>query len=144
MEILINIQLINSEFNPEIAKDFYQGQESEDNVRTIWEDEFKLQGVDQHSIQHKEPYVLKGLFADNSPFEFEIDKVSKIICQHSDGKISEFAFSKKLVKKINKKNISDKKILIEVELNDELPLENPIDGVYILASDFPKALKSSD
>jgi hypothetical protein len=55
-----------------------------------------------------------------------------------------FAVSKKLIKKTEKiiKDQEDETHMY-FYLKDTLPLENPMNGIYILKSDFPKELKKT-
>ena len=64
-------------------------------------------------------------------------------CITESGKNMLFAVSKKILKK-TEKIVDDKKdeTHLYFYLRDALPIENPMDGVYILKQDFPKELKS--
>mgnify|MGYP005721453963 CR=1 FL=1 len=134
--------MLNSDFNQSIADDFNDGDESEDNVKRVWEDELKVaQSVVAHKISHNQTYTLAGFYGDDKPFEFKIPNVSLIECETNSGENIKFAVSKKLIKSIDK-NINEEKNEghITVYLKDSTPLENPVSGVYIDKADFPKEL----
>lgn len=142
MKVTINIKLVNSEFDQDIAIALYEGNESEENIRYLWEDEFEVKGeVDSFKVKNNAIYVLEGLKSDDSKFTYEIDEMTIVECINNSGQISQFGFSKKLVKSTDK--IVDEKtknIIFNVLLSDKLEHVNPIDGLYILKSKFPKDL----
>ncbi len=141
MKVTINIKLHNHEFEQNIADDFYGGEETDDNVKYLWEDEFEVKGdVTSFKIKNAEPYVLRGLYPDNKEFNFEINDVTICECINNKNQVSQFVFSKKLVKSTDKVVDDKGDITFEVILKDKLPMENPMDGIYILTKDFPKEL----
>ena len=42
MNLHLHFILVNSEFNVGLADDLYNGEESEDNIKHLWEDEFQV------------------------------------------------------------------------------------------------------
>jgi hypothetical protein len=143
MDLYLHFILVNSEFNQGLADDLYKGEETEDNIKYLWEDEFKVSGtVKEFKIKNNSSYTLAGYFPDNTPFSFEIPEVSVCDCLMENGERTVFAVSKKLVKK-TEKIIKEKEDTTHMYfyLKDSLPMENPMNGVYILKSDFPKELK---
>jgi hypothetical protein len=146
MNLYLHFILLNSDFNQGIADDFYDGQESEDNIKHLWEDELLVnEPVVDFKIKHNEPYVLNGLFANDKPFSFEIPNVTTINCTLKSGIVSQFAVSKKLLKK-TEKTVDEKKneTHLYFYMRDDQPFQNPIDGVYIVNADFPNELKKQD
>jgi hypothetical protein len=142
MNVTLNIKLVNSEFNAAFANELYNGEESEDNIKYIWEDEFEVKGnVSSFKVKHNTSYILQGLRADDSQFSFEIPDMTVCECALSDGTTSRFAFSKKLIKSTEK--IEDEKGNIQffVFLKETIEHINPMDGVYILKDDFPLELQ---
>jgi len=143
MNLHLHFILVNSEFSQGLADDLYEGQESEDNIKHLWEDEFKVAGtVKEFKIRNNSTYTLAGYFPDDTAFSFEIPEMTVCDCMMESGEQMLFAVSKKLIKKTEK-------IIREAEdethmyfyLKDTLPMENPMNGVYILKTDFPKELK---
>ncbi len=145
MDLYLHFILVNSEFSQGLADDLYEGQESEDNIKYLWEDEFKVsQPVKEFKIKNNSTYTLAGYFPDDAPFSFEIDDMSVCDCLTESGERMLFAVSKKLVKK-TEKIISENKDETHMYfyLKDSLPMENPMNGVYILKTDFPKELRKA-
>ena len=141
MKVIIAVKLLNSDFNQSIADDFHEGEESEDNIKYQWEDEFIVQGdVSSFKIRNSSPYVLAGLYPNGEKFSFEILNTSIVECITEHG-LQQFAFSKKLVKTTDKKDKPNSDVVFTIELKDDIPFENPMDGVYIFTPDFPKELK---
>ena len=63
-------------------------------------------------------------------------------CTTESDNLMQFAVSKKLLKKTEK--VIDEKTNethLYFYLRDAMPMENPMDGVFILKTDFPKELK---
>ncbi len=143
MNLHLHFILVNSEFNQGLANDLYNGEESEDNIKHLWEDEFKVSGdVKEFKIRNNAIYNLAGFFADNKPFNFEIWDMTIVDCTTTDDKQMQFAVSKKLLKKTEKiLNEKTNETHLYFYLRDNIPFENPMNGVYIDKKDFPKELK---
>jgi hypothetical protein len=143
MDLYLHFILVNSEFNVGLADDLYEGQESEDNIKHLWEDELKVsEPIKEFKIKNNSSYTLAGYFPDNSEFSFDIWDMTVVDCITESGNAMQFAVSKKLVKKTEK--VVDEKANethMYFYLKDAMPMENPMDGVYILKTDFPKELK---
>ncbi|MCW3084511.1 MAG: hypothetical protein JWP12_1877 [Bacteroidetes bacterium] len=145
MDLYLHFILVNSEFSQGLADDLYEGEESEDNIKYLWEDEFKVsQPVKEFKIKNNSTYTLAGYFPDETAFSFEIDEMSVCDCLTESGERMLFAVSKKLVKKTEKTMSENKEEThMYFYLKDSLPMENPMNGVYILKTDFPKELRKA-
>jgi hypothetical protein len=144
MNLHLHFILVNSEFNQGIADDLNDGQESEDNIKYLWEDEFKVsEPVKDFKIKNNAIYTLAGYFPDDKEFNFEIWDMTIVDCITENGKNMQFAVSKKLLKK-TEKIVDDKKeeTHLYFYLRDMIPMENPMNGLYIIKQDFPEELKS--
>ena len=143
MNLYLHFILVNSEFNQGLADDLYEGQESEENIKYLWEDEFKVsERVKEFKIKNNAVYTLAGYYPDNNPFSFEIPDMTIIDCTTESGKNMQFTVSKKLLKKTDKvveEKTGDTHLYFY--LRDLQPLENPMNGIYIVKTDFPKELK---
>lgn len=145
MDLHLHFILVNSEFNVGLADDLYEGQESEDNIKHLWEDELKVsEPVTDFKIKNNTTYTLAGYFPDEKPFSFEINDMTVVNCTTQSGSTMQFAISKKLLKK-TEKTVDEKQqeTHLYFYLRDTAPMENPMNGVYILKSDFPKELKKT-
>lgn len=145
MDLYLHFILVNSEFNQGLADDLYEGEESEDNIKHLWEDELKVsEPVKEFKIRNNSVYTLSGCFSDEKPFSFEIQDMTVVDCKTGKADSMQFAVSKKLLKKTEKVvNEKTNETHLYFYLRDSQPLENPMNGVYILKSDFPKELKKS-
>lgn len=142
MKVTVNVKLVNSEFDQDIAIALYEGDESDENIKYLWEDEFEVIGdVESFKVKNNAIYTLEGLKADDTKFSFEIWDMTIVECIDKDGNINQFSFSKKLVKSTEKiQDEQTKDIVFKVILTDKLEHVNPMDGLYILKSNFPKEL----
>jgi hypothetical protein len=143
MDLYLHFILVNSEFNQGIANDLYEGQESEDNIKHLWEDELKVsEPIKEFKIKNNTTYTLAGYFPDDKPFSFEIWDMTVVDCTTESGKAMQFAISKKLIKKTEKvMEEGTGETHMYFYLRDAMPMENPMDGVYIVKTDFPKELR---
>ena len=143
MNLHLHFILVNSEFNNGLADDLYNGEESEDNIKHLWEDEFLVsEPVKEFKIKNNSTYTLAGYFPDDTAFSFEIWDMTVVDCVTESGEEMQFAVSKKLVKKtekVVKENTNETHMYFY--LRDAMPMENPMNGVYIVKTDFPKELK---
>ncbi len=143
MNLYLHFILVNSEFNQGLADDLNEGEETEDNIKYLWEDELKVaEPIKEFKIKNNATYTLAGFFPDDKEFSFDILDTTIVDCITESGKNMQFAVSKKLLKKTDKK-VDEKmdETHLYFYLRDTFPQENPMDGVYILKQDFPKALK---
>ena len=145
MNLHIHFILVNSDFNQSIADDFHNGEESEDNIKHLWEDELVVnEPVKDFKIKHNEPFFLKGLYPNDAPFSFEIPDVTIVDCNTKSGTPTQFTVSKKLIKK-TEKTVDEQagETHFYFYLRDEVPFKNPMSGVYIINQDFPIELNES-
>ncbi|HET6228326.1 MAG TPA: hypothetical protein VFF27_18745 [Bacteroidia bacterium] len=143
MDLHLHFILINSEFNQGLADDLYGGEESEDNIKYLWEDELKVsEPIKDFKIKNNVTYTLAGYFPNNEAFSFEIEDMTVLTCITESDATMQFAVSKKLLKKTDKKvDEALKQTHMYFYLRDTPGLENPMNGVYIAKPDFPKGLK---
>ncbi len=100
--------------------------------------------VKDFKIKNNAIYTLAGFFPNDEAFSFEIWDMTVIDCFTENGQNMQFAVSKKLLKKTEK--VVDEKAQethMYFYLRDGIPMENPMNGVYIVKSDFPKELKKT-
>ncbi|MBL7883051.1 MAG: hypothetical protein JNL69_03210, partial [Bacteroidia bacterium] len=103
MNLHLHFIQVNSEFSQGFADDLHDGQESEDNIKHLWEDELKVsEPVKEFKIKNNTQYTLAGYFSDNTSFSFEINDMTVIECITDKGSKMQFAVSKKLLKKTDK------------------------------------------
>jgi hypothetical protein len=141
MNLFVHFIELDSDFDQEYADTKHNGEESEENIKYSWEDELKVNGdVIDMKIINNATYTLKGVFADNKPFSFDIPNVSICEYQFKSGEKEQFAVSKKLIKKTDKKTLKNGDMHFYFFLKDTFEVENPIDGLYIIEEDFPKEL----
>lgn len=140
MKVTINVKLVNSKFNQAYADKENEGEETEDNIKYLWEDEFDVQGdVANLKVINNTTYMLKGLYPDDDEFCFEIPDMTILECTMIDGSQTLIPFSKRAINKTEKIETKDG-ILFFVYLKSIKDIVNPMQGVYILKEDYPKEL----
>ncbi|MES2565930.1 MAG: hypothetical protein V4565_03625 [Bacteroidota bacterium] len=140
MEVTINVKLVNSKFNQAYADKENEGDETEDNIKYLWEDEFEVQGnVTNFKVVNNTTYLLKGLYPDDDEFSFEIPDMTVLEFTLENGTVSLFPFSKKAISKTEKVDAKNG-FTFFVQLKSIREVVNPMTGVYILKDDYPEEL----
>lgn len=140
MKVTINVKLVNSKFNQAYADKENEGDETEDNIKYLWEDEFEVQGnVANFKVINNTTYLLNGLYPNDDEFSFEIPDMTVLECTLDNGAVTLLPFSKKAINKTEKVD-SKNGFTFFVHLKSIREVVNPMTGVYILKDDYPKEL----
>lgn len=140
MKVTVNVKLVNSKFDQAYADKENEGDETEDNIKYLWEDEFEIQGnVETFKVVNNTTYLLKGLYPDDEEFCFEIPDMTVLQCTMADGSVTLLPFSKKAIGKTEKVE-TKKGMTFNVQLKSIREVVNPMTGVYILREDYPEEL----
>lgn len=140
MKVTLNVKLVNSKYSQAYADKDNEGEETEDNIKYLWEDEFDVQGnVKDFKVVNNTTYLLKGLYPNDDEFCFEIPDMMIVECTMDDGSINQMPFSKKAVSKTEKVETPDG-LMLYVHLKSVRQVVNPMTGVYILKDDYPEEL----
>ncbi len=140
MIVTINVKLVNSKFDQAYADRDNEGEETEDNIRYLWEDEFEVKGnVTNFKVINNTTYLLNGLYPNDDEFSFEIPDMTVLECTMDNGSVTLLPFSKKAISKTEKKE-NKKGMTFNVFLKSTKEIVNPMTGVYILKDDYPKEL----
>ncbi len=140
MIVTINVKLVNSKFDQAYADRDNEGEETEDNIRYLWEDEFEVKGnVTSFKVINNTTYLLNGLYPNDDEFSFEISDMTVLECTMNDGSVTLLPFSKKAISKTEKVE-TKKGMTFNVFLKSAKEIVNPMTGVYILKEDYPKEL----
>lgn len=140
MKVTVNVKLVNSKFDQAYADKENEGDETEDNIKYLWEDEFEIQGnVETFKVVNNTTYLLKGLYPDDEEFCFEIPDMTVLQCTMADGSVTLLPFSKKAIGKTEKVE-TKKGMTFNVQLKSVREVVNPMTGVYILKEDYPEEL----
>ncbi|MFN8117547.1 MAG: hypothetical protein U0W65_15670 [Bacteroidia bacterium] len=140
MIVTINVKLVNSKFDQAYADRDNEGEETEDNIRYLWEDEFEVKGnVANFKVINNTTYLLNGLYPNDDEFSFEIPDMTVLECTMDNGSKTLLPFSKKAVSKTEKVE-TKKGMTFNVFLKSTKEVVNPMTGVYILKEDYPKEL----
>ena len=136
----VRVYLINDDFSQEYADQHNQGKESELNRLYEWEDELDIK-QDVESVQQFEgaEIVLQGTMPNGEAFSEEVKDMRKFVLFDKQGApIAQIACSEELFDRFEEER-SD---LLELKLflRDRMPLSNPIPGIDISASHYPKSL----
>lgn len=137
MKLTITIKEVNSEFDYEYAEKSHNGRESSDNIKYNWEDQLELiNDITDLKIRNRAVYILRGE-RDGQPFEYEIPDMTILDCTGADGSLTQFAFSRRILKDTKKSVTKEGDVQFFVFLKDSAEQVNPVEGIYIHADDFP-------
>lgn len=140
MKVTLNIKLVNSKFNQAYADKDNEGEETEDNIKYLWEDEFEVKGnVKNFRVINNTTYLLKGLYPNDDEFCFEIPNMTVLECTMEDGSVTLLPFSKKAISKTDKVDSKDG-LYFNINLKSIYEIINPMLGVYIIIDDYPQEL----
>lgn len=141
MKLTLNVKLVNAKFDQAYADKDNEGEETEDNIRFLWEDEFEVKGdVEDFKVINNTTYQLRGLFENDEEFCFEIPDMTVVECTMKNGTKTLIPFSKKAVSKTSKVE-SKQGFYFNVLLKNTKELVNPMEGVYIIKDDYPEELQ---
>jgi len=127
---------LNDLFSEDLANTLHHGNETEDNHRYHWEDEFAVHNVLTFSVAEHGEYQLKGTQSKGGDFSFAIPNMTVITLSLLNGSEAQFAISNQLIERVTQTS-NDQDIHMLVELKDSEPFANPITGIYIANHDFP-------
>jgi hypothetical protein len=138
MQYSIHFIYQNPEFDKAHAEEYHEGQESENNIRDIWEDEIDVQGeVTDFKIKHKEEFILQAQ-QDDEVLEFPIPNMTRFEFTLEDGKQTVLAASNKIIKKTEVRDLREDAKVIYVYLKGKDEPISPFPGLYVKPEDFPK------
>jgi hypothetical protein len=144
MKLHLHFISVNTQFDHKLADDLFEGQETEDNIKHLWEDDMTVsEDVKEYKILNNENYVLAGFFPDGKPFSYVIPEMTLCNAYTQNGATMQFAVSKKILKKTEKVEDASGTHLY-FYLSDHHPMINPMNGVYIFKKDFPAELKKTE
>ncbi|MCB0478437.1 MAG: hypothetical protein KDC84_09755 [Crocinitomicaceae bacterium] len=137
MSLTCRFIMPNEEYSQEYADENHNGEESDDNYKLLWEDEFNFTGkIDSIELSKDSVYHLQGERGGET-FNLPVEnmKIWNLIGDNQN----QIAISSEV---IEKENIDLEKGVFEITFKEMSVLTNLIPGVYINITDFPKELVS--
>jgi hypothetical protein len=140
MKCNIHVYLLNEHFSQEHADANHKGEESENNQKYEWEDEFAVTSdVFEINVHENASFPLQGELPDGTPFSHDVNNMLLFeICSH-DAPVTCVGASSSIVSNWERSDTSET-ISLRIYLKDYEPMSNPIPGIYIASKEFPKAL----
>ena len=140
MECKIQVYLLNEHFSIEHADAHNNGEESENNLKYEWEDEFSVtSSVESVEIHENVAFPLQGELPDGTAFSHEVENMFLFEIKSSDAP-STFIVASKSIVDSHELIKEAARFSIRLYLKDYEPMSNPIPGIYIASKEFPKAL----
>ncbi len=138
MAYTVQVYLKNGNYSAEYAQEQHNGEDSPENIRFEWEDEFRIKGVFADVVVKRDDvFQIEGEMGDGQVFSFTLPNMMLMELQAQTGSVT-LGFSEKAV---DGYEIDKEKQHITVFLNDDEVVENPMPGLYVVLSDFPKELQ---
>ncbi|MES2589400.1 MAG: hypothetical protein V4622_10500 [Bacteroidota bacterium] len=135
MKLTLHYLLLNENFSPEYAEANHQGEETENNPKYEWEDEFDINDIDSFQIIRNGKLPLSGELPNGENFSVEVDKMCVIELLTSSKQKAYLGISESILESFEE---TENKITIYIK--DYEPHANPMPGVYIASKEFPKEL----
>jgi hypothetical protein len=138
MKFILRVKCVNHDFSQEIADKQHGGKESDDNIHYLWEDELELtQKITTIKVRNNVSYLLQGQ-QGRKKFSHEFPSCTIIDCIHEDGTITQFPFTKRLIRDTeNKRSKDGLHLWFTVYLKGKFKIVNPFDGAYFAKEEFP-------
>lgn len=140
MNCSIHVYLLNEHFSPEHAAAHHNGEESENNLKYEWEDEFAVtSNVAEVVVHQNASFPLQGQMPDGTDFSHDVNGMLLFEIRSSDAP-STFVGASVSIVDSHEINRDEKGYDLRLYLKDYEPMANPIPGIYIASKEFPKAL----
>lgn len=144
MKVRIHFFQVNSDFSPEHADAHHNGEESENNVKFDWEDEFEIsKNLKSVEIERNGVFTLQGQHANNELFSEDIPNMFLITFTLTDGQKGYMGVSESMLLDFEQTGTTENPI-INVYIKDYEPFWNEMAGVFVASKEFPKNLKLND
>ncbi len=138
MSYIIHVYLKNASYSEEYANENHKGEDSPENIRYEWEDEFAVRGdITEIETKRNAEYTLSGEKGEDDVFHVVFDDVFIFHFHTKDG-ITPLVFPESAV---DEYELDKDRKKLRVYLNDDELIENPIPGIYLLGNKFPKELR---
>lgn len=139
MRCNINVYGLNHLYSQTFADLNHDGQESLDNYKFDWEDQFELTSdVESFEEIAQTTYFLKGSKGEKE-FSEEVHNMFLIKLKSADGTMNEIGCS---ISILDSYEVLEKegKLNVNIYVKDLEPYSNPIPGIYIASKEFPQSL----
>lgn len=144
MKVRIHFFQVNSDFSIEHAEAHHQGQESENNLKYDWEDEFEIsQNLKAVEILRKDTFTLQGQFPDGNEFLEQIPNMCLVALHLEDGQTGFMGVSESMLIELVEEGTANEPV-VKFYIKDYEPCWNEMPGVFIAAKEFPKNIKLND
>lgn len=141
MKCTIHIYLINDLYSQDFADKNYQGNESADNRKYLWEDELSVnEDVIEADELRNSVYSLQGEMGSGNKFKFDIPGMHIVQIKTKSGQDVLIGASESIAECCEIKKSKD--ITVSLFIKDNEPYANPVPGIYIASKEFPKELIS--
>lgn len=140
MILQAHFYLINDDFSPEYADANHQGQESENNPRFEWEDEYEVsENLKEVRIHRQGSFSIQGQLPNQDTFRCELRNMCVIEMLLNDGQSGYFGVSESILDSIEEEKTDDTHI-VRAYIKDYEPFGEAVTGVYLASKEFPTEL----
>jgi hypothetical protein len=144
MKASIHFFQVNSDFSIEHAEAHYNGEESENNLKHDWEDEFEVShNLESVEIIRKGTFHLQGQLPNGDLFKEPVENMFLIAMTLTDGQIGYMGVSESMLMDFSETK-EENHVSYKVYIKDYEPCWNEMPGLFIAAKEFPKNLKLHD
>jgi hypothetical protein len=135
MKLTLHYFLLNENFSPEYAEANHKGEETENNPKYEWEDEFEINDLDSFKIIRNGNLPLSGELPNGEAFFVQVEKMFVIELVTNSQQKAYLGISESILD-----SFEETENKISIYIKDYEPHANPMNGVYIASKEFPKEL----
>ncbi len=135
MKLTLHYFLLNENFSPEYAEANHKGEETENNPKYEWEDEFEINDLDSFKIIRNGNLPLSGELPNGEAFFVQVEKMFVIELVTNSQQKAYLGISESILD-----SFEETESKISIYIKDYEPHANPMNGVYIASKEFPKEL----
>lgn len=144
MKVNIHFFQVNSDFSPEHAEAHHNGEESENNLKHDWEDEFEIsQNLEKVEVIRKGVFYLQGQLPNKTMFKEPVENMFLIAMTLNDGQVGYMGVSESMLIDFTEER-KGVDVTYKIYIKDYEPCWNEMPGLFIAAKEFPKNLKLHD
>lgn len=142
MKAEIIFKELNLEFDQEYADTYQNGDESENNWKSLWKESFGIDGLlKKHNVIKSGNYQLIGEFIGKGKFCFDIPDMCILKCITEDNTVTQFAVSNSILDKTYHSEPKGRnRFYFYFYLKNSKEAISPQKGIFIDRKDYPQEL----
>lgn len=139
MNLRIHFYLLNEDFSQEHADANFGGQESENNQKFEWEDEFEVKDLKNIELSRKATFNIQGYLPTDELFDVPLTNMFAVKLTTQNNEMAYMGVSESILDSFEEQKEGPTTTL-HVYIKDYEPHGELMPGVYVASKEFPKEL----